>query len=246
MSKLTKLLRTRDARRRGYHPGRPEDLSRDLIARYVPGRTFVDVGCMWRVHGAYSFFASASGAAAVTGIDLAPATPEFTQRNAELGEPVRFARGDLNDPKIDEWAGVFDVVFCSGVLYHVPNPVFSLSQLRRVCRETLILTSATLPERDVPNTAVLLAGLDDRSRAKLTYPTQFNKRGLDSAFDPSRGYGNWVWLPTPSCVRAMVTLAGFTVREFYPSRRVTTVVASAGDVPSWVLKSRNANAPRRC
>jgi 2-polyprenyl-3-methyl-5-hydroxy-6-metoxy-1,4-benzoquinol methylase len=124
-----------------------------LIAPLVPGRTFVDVGCMWEVDGDYSFLAAASGATSVTGVDIAAATPQFTTRNAQLGEPVRFVRGDLNDPKIEEWAGTFDVVFCSGVLYHVPNPVFSLYQLRRLCREVLILTSATMPERDVPNAA---------------------------------------------------------------------------------------------
>src|SRR5438477_10460116 len=90
MSIVTKLLRRREARRRGHHAGRPEDLWRDLIVRFIPGRTFVDVGCMWKVNGDYSFLAAASGATAVTGVDLAPATPEFTQRNADLGDPVRF------------------------------------------------------------------------------------------------------------------------------------------------------------
>jgi len=61
--------------------------------------------------------------------------------------------------------------------------------------------------------------------------------GLDSSFDPTRGYGNWVWLPTPSCLRAMMLLAGFAVREFYPSRRVTTVVAVPSDEPLWVSPS---------
>jgi len=233
MSIITKLLRAREGRKQGHHPGHPEDLWRELIARLVPGRTFVDVGCMWKVNGDYAFLAAASGAASVTGVDIAPATPEFVARNAQLGEPVRFVRGDLNDPSIDAWAGTFDVVFCSGVLYHVPNPVFSLHQLRRLCRGVLILTSATMPERDVPNAAVLLPGLDEDERARLVYWTRYRKPGLDSSFEPARGYANWVWLPTPSCVRAMVELAGFTVSDFYPSRRVTTVVARPSEPPRW-------------
>jgi SAM-dependent methyltransferase len=237
MSMLTKLLRDREARKRGYYRGRPEDLWRELIVRHAPGRTFADVGCMWKVHGDYAFHAAAHGATAVTGIDLMGATPEFLKRNAERGAPVQFVRGDLNDPDLATRTGVFDVVFCSGVLYHVPNPVFSLGQLRKLCRETLILTTASMPESDVPNTAVLLAGLDDEERGKLAYTTRYGKPGLDSPFDLGRGYANWVWLPTPSCVRAMATLAGFTVQEFYPSRRVTTLVATAGNAPDWLPKS---------
>jgi SAM-dependent methyltransferase len=236
MSMLTKLLRARDARKQGYHPGRPEDLWRDLVRRYVPGRTFADVGCMWKVNGEYAFLAAAHGAKAVTGLDLMTATPAFLHRNAELGAPVRFIQGDLNDRGIETWAGVFDVVFCSGVLYHVPNPVFSLTQLRKMCRETLILTTATMAERGLPNTAVLLAGLDDRARARLAYATVHGKPGLDAPFDQRRGYANWIWLPTPSCVRAMVTLAGFAVREYYPSRRVTTIVAAATEQPTWMYR----------
>ncbi len=235
MSRLTKLLRTRDATRRGYHAGRPVDLWRELIARHVPGRSLVDVGCMWDVNGEYAFLAADRGAVSVTGIDVGPATPEFLRRNAVLSNPVRFVEADLNDPEIEIRAGgVFDVVFCSGVLYHVPNPVFSLGQLRKLCREILILTSATMPERDVPNIAVLIPGLDERWRARLAHPSRHNRIGLDSSFDPTRGYGNWVWLPTPSCLRAMMALAGFAVREFYPSRRVTTVVAVPSDEPVWL------------
>jgi len=91
-----------------------------------------------------------------------------------------------------------------------------------------------MAEVDLPNVAVLLPGIDHGSRAKLAYPGRFSKVGLDSAFDPARGYGNWIWLPTPSCLRAMVVLAGFNVTEFYPSRRVTTIVANPNQPTSWV------------
>jgi hypothetical protein len=125
-------------------------------------------------------------------------------------------------------------VFCSGVLYHVPDPVFSLTQLRRICRKTLILTTASIVDRpDLPNAAVLLAALSPEQRRQLAYPTPYAKLGLDSDFELDRGYANWVWLPTPGCVRAMLVLAGFSVDEFYPSRRVTTVVASPTEATRW-------------
>lgn len=212
---------------RGYVRGRPEDLWRELIARHARGKTFTDVGCMWRVHGAYAFHALAVGATRVTGVDVDPATPEFHARNAEVGNAVRFVQGDLNDPAIETWAGRSDVVFCSGVLYHVPDPIFSLTQLRRICGEVLILTTATITERREPHAAILLPFMTDAERERLGYDSGGgSKVGLDTPFAPDRGYTNWFWLPTPSCVGAMAKLAGFTVREVHTHLRVTTIVAA--------------------
>src|SRR5262245_51388265 len=39
----------------------------------------------------------------------------------------------------------YDVVHCSGVLYHHPNPVLLIESLRRVTEQYLVLTSAVLP-----------------------------------------------------------------------------------------------------
>lgn len=220
-------------RRRGYRSGRPEDLWRDLIAKYATGRSFADVGCMWRVHGAYAFHAAAHGATAVTGIDVQAATPEFAARNATAGGRVRFVQGDLNDTDLGRWAGRHDVVFCSGVLYHVPNPIYSIFQLRRLCAERLILTSATIMDDGVPNAAVFLPTLDDATRARLNYQVRpdAGKIGLDRPIDRNRGYAPWFWLPTPSCLRAMVVAAGFEVVEFHKYRRVTTIVATPTGEP---------------
>lgn len=222
MGYLSRYLR----RRRGYLSGRPEDLWRQLIAAHAKGATFLDVGCMWNVHGGYSFHALAQGASRVCGLDVEPATEKFLGRNRELGNPIEFVHGDLNDPALPDRLGSFDVVFCSGVLYHVPNPIFTITQLRALCRKTLILTTASTMERDVPNVAILLPFTDPAARAEFDFSTGKNRKvGLDSDFVPAKGYGNWFWLPTPSCVRAMVQLAGFTIRDCFTHRRVTTIVA---------------------
>lgn len=215
-------------KRNGYLSGRPEVLWKELVGRYAAGKTFVDVGCMWKVHGEYALHALASGAVAVTGIDQMDATSEFAGRNAEHGGGVRFLKGDLNDPAIDTWAGLHDVVFCSGVLYHVPNPVYSILQMRRLCAETLILTSASTMDGAVPNAMVFLPGLRAEERAALTFQTTRggSKIGLDSTIDANLGYAPWYWLPTPSAIRSMVEAAGFDVKEIHRHRRVTTIVAS--------------------
>ena len=211
----------------GLLEGKPEDLWRELIARHVPGRSFADVGCMWRVDGAYSFHALAKGAASVTGIDINPATAAFAEKNAAVHDRVRFVQSDLNDPTLPDRAGEFDVVFCSGVLYHVPNPIFSLEQLRRLCRGTLILTTASILERKTPHSAVFLPYLGPGVRERLDFGGPARKRGLDSAVIERRGYANWLWLPTPSCLRAMIRFVGFETLASYEHRHVTTLVARA-------------------
>jgi SAM-dependent methyltransferase len=214
----------------GLLAGSPEDLWRDLIARHVPGRTFVDVGCMWRVDGAYAFHALASGATAVTGVDINPATAMFGERNAAVEDRVRFVQADINDPTLPDRIGEYDVVFCSGVLYHVPNPVYSIEQLRRLCRGTLILTPASVLELETPQAAVFLPYLEAADRQRLDFPVHARKRGLDSAVIEHRGYANWLWLPTASCLRAVVRFAGFETLGCYEHRHVTTLVARAARV----------------
>jgi 2-polyprenyl-3-methyl-5-hydroxy-6-metoxy-1,4-benzoquinol methylase len=109
---------------------------------------------MWRVNGAYAFHAHDAGAAAVTAPDVSAETPEFRAGNAERGNRVRFVQANVNDGAVAETVSPHEVVFCSGVLYHVPNPILTLARLRALCADTLILDTATIPERDAPQSAI--------------------------------------------------------------------------------------------
>jgi len=179
---------------------------------------------MWKVDGAYAFHALAEGAARVTGLDVSLATPMFEACNQASGGRVGFVQGDVNDPALASTLGAADVVFCSGVLYHVPNPILTLQRLRGLCRETLLLGCATIPELGHPQSAVFLPFLPAAARAALTYRTGDEKIGLDGAFVPEWGYGNWFWGFTPSCVEAMARAAEFEVTERYPYRHAICLV----------------------
>lgn len=215
-SRLRTIFRPRE---RNSRRDRPENDWKNTITGLVPGKSFIDVGCMWGVHGDYAFHAAAHGASPAVGLDRSPATPEFLARNEALGNTVGFFQANIDDPAIEELVGHFDVVFCAGVLYHVPNPLLTLGHLHTICRETLILATPTIPEATQPQSAVFLPQLDSEARRRLAFGTARLKRGLDTAFDPAREYGNWFWLFTPSCVKAMLTTAGFEVREFRAYRR---------------------------
>ena len=203
------------------------DRYRELIARHVRGRTFIDVGCMWGVHGAYAFHALDGGATQVTGVDLMSPSPEFVTRNLAYEGRVRFVQGDINDPSTAAALGTADVVFCAGVLYHVPNPLLTLEHLRRICAGTLLLGSATIPEQRQPQTAVFLPFLSPRARRALSYRSADVKIGLDTDFVRGERYANWFWGLTASAVEAMVRAAGFEVRDRHRHRRSICLVCAA-------------------
>lgn len=204
-------------------------LNRGLIARFVPGRSFVDVGTMWNVDGAYAFWALDSGARAVSAVDLMPESERFKEMNAARANGVAFHQLDINTRRATDTLGRIDVVFCSGVLYHVPDPIWTLNQLRAVCGSTLILGSSTIPEASQPNSAVFVPFLNGRQRDALNLNVGFgHKIGLDTPFIPSEAYANFYWLFAPSCLRSMLTSVGFRVDEQYDYRRASVFVCTPG------------------
>ena len=71
--------------------------------------------------------------------------------------------GDLHDPATVAEVGPHEVVWCSGVLYHAPNPVLTLQRLRELTTELLILQTMTLPELPgVKQGLVFYPGVPDR------------------------------------------------------------------------------------
>jgi SAM-dependent methyltransferase len=184
----------------------------------VEGRSFLDVGCMWSVDGALCFAAQDAGASRVTGIDVMAESERFEAERGRRGAAVRFVQGDLHDPATVAQAGVHDVVWCSGVLYHAPHPILTLQRLRELTGETLLLATETLPE--VP-------GL---RRAAVFAPEPGTHPAHTQALDPARGYHGWWWGLTPSAVEAMVLATGFEILERHRTPFHLTLVCAVGAV----------------
>src|SRR5262245_10773922 len=137
----------------------------DLVRQEVAGKSFVDIGCMWNVEGEYAFVAEESGARSVIGVDVIAPTAGFERKRRERGSRIEFIQGDGVSPEVMAKIGQVDVVMCSGVLYHHPSPYHFLVSLRELCRESLILASATIPEsRAVRQAAVYYPRLSERDR----------------------------------------------------------------------------------
>ena len=191
----------------------------DLVREEVPGKSFVDIGCMWNVNGEYSFVAERSGARSVVGVDVIAPTAEFERKRRELASKIEFIRGDGVSPEVMKKIGQVDVVLCSGVLYHHPSPYHLLVSLRELCRETLILASATIPEsRAIRQAAVYYPGLSQEDRRIWDvgrYQGGGKRWAINAPYDAAVGYSNWFWGLTPSCIKAMAETAGFRVEEVH-------------------------------
>jgi SAM-dependent methyltransferase len=206
----------------------------EYIRQHVPGRSFVDIGCMWGVNGDYAFLAEESGATVVKGVDVFGPTPEFEAKKRARNSRVEFILGDASHPDTIEQVGVVDVVFCAGVLYHHPSPFDLLVALRRMCGQILILRTSTIPEiKGLPNTAVYWPMLkpQDRKLWNLSSLGLARQVGITDGFEPQEGYGNWFWGLTPSCLISLLETAGFHVEYRATEAFAQTVICSPVDVP---------------
>jgi hypothetical protein len=191
-----------------------------LIREYAPGRSFADIGGMFGRPGEVAFAAEAAGATRVTLFDSGEPNPRFLERHAALGSSVRTVQGDLEDPVSMERVGVHDVVYCTGVIYHTPNPFLQLAHLRRITGDYLLVGSATIPEiPGVPQACVYYPYLEAERRAPWARGWQdpAGAVGIGTAFDgrPMYGHANCWWGITPSALRAMVRSARFEIVEEY-------------------------------
>ena len=185
----------------------------ELIARHVKGLSFVDVGCMWTIHGALCFAAEDAGAARVTGVDVMGASDEFTSELRRRGSQMRFVQGDVHDPATVAAIGRHDVVWCSGVLYHAPHPLLTLERLRELTGRTLLLATETVAETPGRRGTIIIAP------GSAEHPHAEPPRG------PNAGYGPWYWGIAPSALRTMLTLTGFQIVEEHRTPFHVTIVA---------------------
>lgn len=190
---------------------RVDDIS--LVKKYTKGKTFADIGCMWGVNGFYSFLAEENGATKVTAVDVYPESQEFLTEKTKRNSKIQFVNGDINIPETTKKIGLHDTVFCSGVLYHTPDPIHMLMQLRGIVKETLILNTASIPEvPGIKNVSVFYPYLPKEQR-KIWDKKVGPQKSITGPYEPEEGYANWFWGMTPSCIESMLQCSGFEITE---------------------------------
>jgi tRNA (mo5U34)-methyltransferase len=177
----------------------PEDLT---------GKRVLDVGA-W--DGYWSLEAIRRGAREVVAIDDFSdflGTPEAVGRRAwDTFDFVRSAWGidasrmqrmelDLYQATEDR-VGVFDVVFCFGVLYHLRHPLLALDIMSSICRDEICIETAIC---------------DDFSVYNGGFGKGYSGAQPVMEFYPNDEYGNnptnW-WCPSLSCLGLMMISAGW-------------------------------------
>jgi hypothetical protein len=159
-------------------------------------------------------------------IDISPPESElwcrFEERRRALGVPeVRRICGNILT--IDKtFPGLqFDVVHCSGVLYHMLSPILLLAALRQLTREYLVLTSVVTSTRvtndhgtlEVPQGAMLFVpALEQRERAILRSHWERVTTAIGLTTDTewhADNFAPWWWLPTIKSLEAACNATGF-------------------------------------
>jgi hypothetical protein len=197
------------------------------VREHAPGKSFADIGGVFKLVGDMAFLAEEVGATSVTLFDVGDVDLPceghlewgiFAEKAKERGSKVRYVQGDIEEPVSAERIGVHDVVFFSGVLYHSPNPVLQLLQLRQITGELAFISTLTIPEiPGFPHACVFYPYLSDEERLPYAagYSWSADLLGVGAPVDerPMYGYGNCYWGITRSALLAMLRVARFEVVE---------------------------------
>ena len=190
------------------------------------------------MEGDIAFAAEEAGASAVTCFDAGdPDLCAFAEKHRARGSNVRFVQGDLEDPESVRDIGPHDIVWCTGVIYHTPNPVRELMNLREITRELLYLGTHTIPE--IPgfaNACIYYPHLSEGARNPYAAGYKWAEGGPEAMLAigtpvddvPMRGHGNCWWGISLSALRAMFATARFEIveeRRIFPAPFYTEIVA---------------------
>ena len=198
-----------------------------LVRKYAPGKSFADIGALWGVHGLNTFAAEESGATRSVAVDVYAETKEFIEEKRKRNSKVEFVLGDINSNETTQKISQCDVVLCSGVLYHTPDPIHMLMRLRSITKETLILNTASIPEMPgLQNAAVFYPYLSESQR-KIWSRGIGTQRAITGPYEPQEGYANWFWGMTPSCIESLLQVAGFEVTNRFVFKFRTVFVCRA-------------------
>ena len=196
------------------------DNRRRLVRSLAPGRSFLDLGGMFGVDGEVALLAEQSGATRVVLFDGMDPSDEFADRYDRSESRLQFVQGDLHDPDAVASLGQFDVVWCTGVIYHSPNPMLQLAHLRQMTKQTLVMGSLVIPEiPGIEQACILYPGISTAMQDTFANVEGGRERfpGMAAPFDttPLMAYANMWWGISPSALRSMLNFSGFEITDEY-------------------------------
>jgi hypothetical protein len=229
-----------------------EPIAEGWVTAYAAGKSFAEVGGLWGTVNEQVTVAARAGATSTTMIDVIDPERDlwtlFRDRAASFGvTDTTCIQANIDDRETPLRVGAYDVVFCSGILYHCAAPLHTLRQLHSITRERLILGTASIPET-VTNSAgtvsvetgaaLLIPALSQSQLAVLgqwLHDVGAQAVGVNhplaGEWNP-KDYEPWWWFFTRDHVAGLLRVAGFTVEAVasYWEGRATLFLARTGDV----------------
>jgi hypothetical protein len=210
-----------------------DDPRHRFIARVAKGKSFIDIGGLSGGTSERVSVAHKAGARSLALMDVeGPDCPWWDLVRERLGArgvgECVFISGDVLTYDLP----VYDIVFSSGVLYHLPAPLTYLSRLRQITGEYCILASTTVPTRiavddrelRIPSASVIFVPALDGPEKDL-FVEWYRLRGRSNIAEAEERFGgyrnlanyypNW-FLPTVGSMRAMAVSAGFAIVDEAP------------------------------
>lgn len=192
----------------------------------LQGWSVLDIGC----NGGFYSFEMVRRGARVVGMDVEPMyvrQARWAARQFEMEARVEFLEGDvyrlMSDPS------QYDLVWFTGVFYHLRYPLLALDLVRRVTRRMMVFQSMTIPGDGADAVPPDLPLSRREELQRQSWPRMaFIEHRL--AGDES----NW-WVPNSAGVEALLRSAGFEVlshpeHEFYVCHPTDVPEASRRDL----------------
>jgi 2-polyprenyl-3-methyl-5-hydroxy-6-metoxy-1,4-benzoquinol methylase len=200
------------------------------IADHVKGKTFADVGGLWGTVNEKVTVALGAGAKKATMIDIAPLDKklwdDFRVHCREKGvSNYQCIQADATDGSLKDLVGAFDMVHCSGVIYHVPDFIGLIRNLRSIANRHLIITSMIFPERienkfgvlDMSGGNAMFVPLLTESQRQIAgkYASDMklnvahlNGHAVTNWYTPAGhwAFGPWSWLITPQFLSGIASV----------------------------------------
>jgi tRNA (mo5U34)-methyltransferase len=160
-------------------------LDRFHLPENLAGKRVLDIGA-W--DGWFSFECERRGASVVA-VDCVE-LDTFIEARRLRGSKVEYLTLDVNELSAEK-LGLFDIVLCLGVLYHLRHPLLGLEKAVELSRDLALIESFVIPAEDRRVPAVM---------------EFYERTELGGQID------NWCG-PTPECAMAMCRSAGFAQVE---------------------------------
>ena len=205
------------------------------IVELARGRSFIDIGGLWGTTNETVCLASKSDAKTVTMADIQPFGNKwwtaFHERCKGFGvSDYESIRMDICDRNALDTSRKWDFIHCSGIIYHVSDPLQLIQNLKSICMEYLIISSITIPERienrygileSPTGTCHLVHTMPEDRREIIRQFLEESKRNPDVVSHKTHDElfkvngavktGPWWWLYSPRTLEAMCELCGLEI-----------------------------------